>query len=372
MPAGLPLILALPAAFFVGPSPRALHRLSFMNLHIINPVDHPDWDSLLPTSGQASFFHTAGWARVLSQTYGYKARYFTITDNGLIVGLMPVMEIKSLLTGKRGVSLPFTDACVPLAEDRETFALLLKESVAFGRQAGWKHLEFRGAKSWMPPGPASSMHLVHALELSADEMEVSARFKPNVRRNIRKSKKEGVKVRLMHSLGAMAAYYRLHCGTRRYHGLPPQPWLFFKKMHEHIIGPGKGFIALAEFQNRWIAGAVFLQHRDQAIYKYGASDIRFQRLRPNNLVMWEALRWCCRNNVRRFSFGRTDPKNEGLRHYKNGWGAVEDRLLYHRLDLRSSCFVGTHGTPKSSSAVFKSLPLPMLRLAGRLLYRHVG
>lgn len=343
-----------------------------MNLHISNPVDYPDWDRLLSASDQASYFHTAGWARVLSRTYGYKARYFTITDNGLIAGLMPVMEIKSLLTGKRGVSLPFTDVCAPLAVDREAFALLLKESVAFGRQAGWRHLEFRGAKNWIPSAPASSIYFVHTLELSADEVGVSARFKPNVRRNIRKSKKEGVTVELTHSLRSMAAYYRLHCVTRRHHGLPPQPWLFFKKMHEHIIGPGKGFIALAEFENRWIAGAVFMQHRDQVIYKYGASDIRFQRLRPNNLLMWEALRWCCRNNIRRFSFGRTDPKNEGLLHYKRGWGAVEDQLLYHRLDLSSNRFIGAKTSPRASFAVFKSLPLPMLRLAGRLLYRHVG
>lgn len=343
-----------------------------MNLNIVNPVAHPDWDSLLPASDQASFFHTACWARVLSQTYGYKARYFTIIDSGQIVGLMPVMEIKSLLTGKRGVSLPFTDICVPLAADRDTFATLLKESVAFGRQAGWSHLEFRGVTSWMPSEPVFSEHFVHALELSVDEAELSARFKSSVRRNIRKSKKEGVTVRLAHSLWSMAAYYQLHCGTRRYHGLPPQPWSFFKKMHEHIIGTGKGFVALAQFQNRWIAGAVFVQHRDQAIYKYGASDIRFQRLRPNNLVMWEALRWCCRNNIRRVSFGRTGLKNEGLLRYKTGWGAVEDRLLYHRLDMRSNRFIGTEVNPKASFAVFKSLPLPMLRLAGRFLYRHVG
>lgn len=343
-----------------------------MNIDIVNPVEHPGWDDLLPASDQVSFFHTAGWAQMLSSTYGYKSLYFTITDKGRITGMMPVMEIKSFLTGKRGVSLPFTDMCGPVAKDQETFASLLKESAAFGRQSGWKHIEFRGGRKWLPHEPASSLHLIHTLALEADEAEVSARFRPTIRRNIRKAQKKGVTVRLAHSLISVAAYYRLHCVTRRHHGLPPQPWLFFKKMHEHVIAPGKGFVALAEFNNQSIAGAVFVQHRDQAIYKYGASDVRFHHLRPNHLVMWEAIRWGCRNGIRSFSFGRTDPENEGLLRYKRGWGAVEGRLQYHQLDLRTNHYIGIKAGPKASYEAFKSLPLPVLRLAGQLLYRHVG
>jgi len=33
----------------------------------------------------------------------------------------------------------------------------------------------------------------------------------------------------------MGEYYRLHCLTRKRHGLPPQPTGFFQKIQEHII-----------------------------------------------------------------------------------------------------------------------------------------
>jgi hypothetical protein len=170
----------------------------------------------------------------------------------------------------------------------------------------------------------------------------------------------------------VAAYYRLHCATRWHHGLPPQPWSFFRKLHEHVIAPGKGIVALAEFQNQWIAGAVFAHHRDRAIFKYGASDPRYQHLRPNNLVMWEAIRWCCRSGMRSLSFGRTELNNEGLAHFKRGWGAAEGRVQYHKFDLRSNRFVGEEKGMKASYTAFKVLPLPVLRLAGNLLYRHAG
>ena len=43
-----------------------------MNISIINPIKHPDWDDLLLTADRATFFHTTAWARVLSESYGYK------------------------------------------------------------------------------------------------------------------------------------------------------------------------------------------------------------------------------------------------------------------------------------------------------------
>jgi CelD/BcsL family acetyltransferase involved in cellulose biosynthesis len=343
-----------------------------MNLSIINPIEHPNWDHLLLTNDQTTFFHTASWARVLRDVYGYKPLYLTITQNGGLAGLMPVMEIKSLLTGKRGVSLPFTDMCEPVAKDEETFAALFKEAAAVGRRSGWKHLELRGGRSYLPHEPASVEYLVHTLELNADASKVDAKLKPTIRRNIRKAQKEGVTVKLERSQEAMDSYYRLHCVARRRHGLPPQPWSFFRKIYDHIVAAGKGFVALAEYQNQWIAGAVYVLFRDQAIYKYGASDRNSQHLRPNDIVMWEAIRWCCHNAVRTFNFGRTELENEGLLQFKRGWRGVENKLTYYRYDLRGHRFVANTNQSHKLNSLIRRMPVLLLRMSGHLLYRHVG
>jgi CelD/BcsL family acetyltransferase involved in cellulose biosynthesis len=343
-----------------------------LKVELINPVEHPHWDDLLLTSDQTTFFHSSAWAQVLSESYGYIPRYFTAIENGKLIGLLPVMEIKSFLTGRRGVSLPFTDSCDPLAGDQDSFEALLNEAAEYGRQAKWKYIEIRGGSSFLANQPASAEHFVHCLDLNADEAEVSSHFKSNIRRNIRKAEKEGVAVTLERSWDSVNAFYKLHCVTRRHHGLPPQPRSFFRKIYEHIIAAGKGFVALARYKNQWVAGAVYLLYRDHAIYKYGASDRGFLYLRPNNLVMWEAIRWCCHNSLRSLGFGRTDSENEGLRRFKRGWGAKEGKFIYHKLDLSSSRFVNDKAGRKTSYAAFKSLPHPMLRLAGHLLYRHVG
>jgi lipid II:glycine glycyltransferase (peptidoglycan interpeptide bridge formation enzyme) len=168
------------------------------------------------------------------------------------------------------------------------------------------------------------------------------------------------------------AFYRLNCATRRHHGLPPQPHSFFEKIFDHVISRQKGFVALGTHAGRAVAGAVFFHFKGQCIYKYGASDIAARHLRPNNLVMWAAIKWACRSGMTDFHFGRTEPGNQGLLQFKRGWGASEEELSYYKYDLKKNRFLSNKSGPKSSYRVFKMMPEPLLRLTGNLLYRHVG
>lgn len=61
---------------------------------------------------------------------------------------------------------------------------------------------------------------------------------------------------------------------------------------------------LASFKGTIIAGAIYFHFGEKAVYKYGASDVKYQQLRPNNLVMWEAIRLYCQNGYKSFCFGR--------------------------------------------------------------------
>ena len=343
-----------------------------MTISILNPIEYPSWDSLLETSSQTTFFHTAAWARVLSESYGYRPLYFTILDGGRLVALIPVMEVDSWLTGKRGVSLPFTDICQPIADSADTFQELLAEVVAYGRKAGWKHIELRGGSGFLGGAPASGEYCTHMLSLDGDERSLIKSFRESTRRNARKAEREGVEIVHGNRREDMAAYFRLHCKTRQHHGLPPQPWSFFEKIHEHVIAAQKCFVALAFHQGHAVAGAVYFFYRDRAMFKFGASDRSFQHLRANNLVMREAIRWLSRNNFRSVHFGRTDQGQEGLLQFKRGWGAETGRVAYYRFDLKQNAFSADGKSNRLPYSVFKFLPMPLLRLAGIALYRHAG
>src|SRR6202044_4760 len=84
----------------------------------VDPVGLTDWDASLAGQPQTSIFHGAAWAAVLKGTYGYKPKYFTIRQDGGLRSLLPLMEVDSWLSGRRGISLPFTDECEPLSADQ--------------------------------------------------------------------------------------------------------------------------------------------------------------------------------------------------------------------------------------------------------------
>ena len=343
-----------------------------MNLQILNPLEYPNWDELLLTNENYSFFHSSSWARVLSDSYKYKPLYFTSIENGELSALIPVMGIKSLLTGRRGVSLPFTDYCDPIVSDKGQFQEIIEHIIKYGKEAGWKYVHLRGGEGYFEKAQPSASFYMHTLDLKLNEQELLASFRGSTSRNIKKAIKECVHVEICNSLESVKAYYRLHCRTRKEHGLPPQPYYFFKNIYEHVISKKKGFVVLAFYRKREIAGAVYFHFRDNAIYKYGASDRNFQHLRPNNLVMWEAVKWCAKNGFKSFSFGRTEPENEGLLQFKRGWGAKEETLNYYKYDLMQDSFVAEKPKIKSSYGFFRIMPAPILRFTGNILYRHVG
>lgn len=342
-------------------------------IRIVDPTEVPQWDRILPGFTDYSFFHSSAWARVLSQSYQYKALYFMLVNDSAAKGLLPVMEVNSRLTGRRGVSLPFTDGCQALADGPAEFEPLFEAARDYGRKHKWKFLEMRGGK-FLEGAQSSSRYFFHTLSLSGTEEEVYATFRESTRRNIRKSVASGVTVQILTTEQAVREFYRLNQITRREHGLPPQPYLFFEKIHEHILSQGQGFVALASYRDATVAAAVYFHIGEKAIYKYGASDRQYQHLRPNNLVMWEAIRQCISQGVKSLCLGRTDIEHRGLRQFKMGWGVEEHSAGYYRYDLRAQKFMpGKDGkTFGSRKTIVASTPLPVLRSIGSILYRHMG
>lgn len=344
-----------------------------LDIQIINPIDYPDWDKLVLQHEGTTIFHTQAWAKTLYESYNYKPLYFTAFENNGISALLPVMEVYSHLTGKRGVALPFTDYCEPMTNNSLDFHDIFKQIIDHGKKKGWKYLELRGVQNRLYDQTPSTYFYGHTLNLSNDENKIFFQFRNSTQRNIKKSEKEGVSVLLSHSPKSMEEFYRLNCLTRKEHGLPPQPFTFFKNIYKEIISHKAGFTVLAAFNNKTIAGAVFLHHGGKALYKYGASDKTYQNLRANNLIMWEAIKYYCKNGYSEFCFGRTEPENQGLRQFKTGWGTKEHIINYYKYDLQMNAFVKDNQTIKPLyNKIFSTMPIPLLKAAGTLLYKHMG
>lgn len=342
-------------------------------IETVDPLADPAWDQQILREPGYSFFHGAAWARVLKDSYRHTPRYFVARNSGAIAALIPVVEIRSPLTGCRGVSLPFADCAPPLNLNRVGYRQLLQQVIAEGSKRGWKYLECRGGYELLDEVPSFMAFHAHILDLSIGQDQLFRKFEGRVRNAVRKAESMGVKIEISDSLQAVKDFYRLHGQTRRRHGVPPQPFQFFQNVYREILAKGNGIVALAKFQGAAVAAAVYFHLGRKAVYKYSASDKAAQQLRPNNLLMWEAIRWYAQAGCAEMHFGRTSLSNEGLRLYKRGFGTREEELHYIRYDFRKSSFLsGSEPAPGWPNRVCSLLPVPVLRLAGGLLYRHIS
>jgi hypothetical protein len=343
-----------------------------LQMRIIDPIQNPGWDLVVALHRDAGCFHTSAWAKVLHKTYKHQPFYLQFSRGRRLAALIPLMEVRSALTGRRGVCLPFSDVCEPLIFDPHVAYAVRDCLVRFAHERRWKYLEIRGGKSFGADSGSATKFYGHVLDFRRRGVELADRFDSQVRRAIRKAERSNVSAAVVRNRQAIEDFYRLHVQTRRRHGLPPQPASFFLNIYEHIIKPGLGFVVLARRGSRPIAAAVFFRFGKNAIYKYGASDKSFQEFRANNLVMWRGIQLLARTGVEKLHFGRTDCENDGLRRFKLSWDTQEETIGYFRVDPSGrQCLTPVRRNGGLHKRIFGRLPLAFNRLAGSILYPHL-
>ncbi|MEO7000929.1 MAG: GNAT family N-acetyltransferase [Ktedonobacterales bacterium] len=332
------------------------------------------------TASGDSFFTDARWLALIESVYGYRVTRLSARGaDGEAGGELLVCALSSPLTGRRVVSLPFSDACPLTATDSTVTRQLLDQALALGHDYRARYVELRTGVCEALAGrddfAASDGYVRWRMGLTGGEDAVWSQVRKPVQRQVRKARKSGVTVRFASSRDEMSIYHRLHVGTRsRKHGMPAQPLRFFQELWDRFGNDGKVQLLLAEYEGAPIAGMVLLAAGDTVRYAYGASDDRYLHLGPNNLLMWESITWAIGNGYHAFDMGRTARDNEGLMNFKRGWGAVETPLTYYYAPQ----VAGLASTSETSrtyqllTACWRRLPLPVAATLGSALYKHLG
>src|SRR5215471_3066809 len=202
-----------------------------LQMRIIDPVHDPAWDHVVALHRDGTCFHTTAWARVLHQTYKHQPFYLQFFHRRRLAAVIPLMEIRSPFTGRRGVCLPFSDLCEPLCFEPDALGFVRDRLLSFAQQRRWCHVEIRGGRSiQLAPGPASRFY-GHTLELSGDCTQIFRRFASSVRRAISKAERCEVSAVAVRNHQAAGDFYQLHVETRRRHGVPPQSASFFRNIY---------------------------------------------------------------------------------------------------------------------------------------------
>jgi CelD/BcsL family acetyltransferase involved in cellulose biosynthesis len=336
----------------------------------LEPAD-PRWLAFVASHDDALPFHRPGWLEAVSRTYGFRSFIVALArpDGNLAAGL-PLMEIHPPLRAKRWVSVPFADYSPPLVTGGNAEELVAAANRA-REAAGAARLDVH---AFVPGGVEQASAVRHILPLGPDLDAIFSTFsRSQVQRNIRKGETSGLTLRRGDSRSDLVErYFHLHLRTRRRLGVPSQPRGFFERLWTHVLEPGGGFVLLVESDGTPVAGAVFLLGKQTVVYKYGASEQSWWRLRPNHLIFAEAIRWSASHGFATFDFGRTDLQDAGLHAFKAGWGTREEPLVYTSYGARAGAPSGAGGLMHVARAVIRRCPPAVSRLTGALFYRYAA
>ena len=336
------------------------------------PVTDERWLAYLSGNPLANIFHHPAWSQLLAECYGFRPFICVTcdTDGNILAGL-PVMKIQNWLTGRRWVSLPFTDHCIPLYEDSSALYRLIDGLLNHARVQGIRNVEFRGEFLPHPNIQQSRQYAWHTLRLEEDFAKVARRIHTMHQRNAKTSLRRGVHVTWGKSTEDLKAFYQLHLEERHQQGVPVQPWQFFALIGKFLFSAGLGSILFAYKDEKIIAALLLLNYGQILTYKYGASDKASLSLRPNDLLFWTAIQWGCENGFKLFDMGRTDLDNPGLRRFKKGWGADEMPLNYFTIS-RTTRQPVPGNLMKIVKPIIQRSPQWVCQFAGELLYKYFG
>jgi len=344
-----------------------------LNISFLDPTKIANWDELILSFSSYSFFHSSDWAKVLQKTYGFKPHYLIATESGKTKAILPIMEVNSIFTGKKAISLPFSDFCEPLISKDISYKRIRHKALEFCKIRKFSSLELRDSKVHLEDSIITPAGYQHLIDISSCEEQLFNKLSDNTRRNIRKAVKNQITFEINNSISALEDFYRMNCYTRRRHGLPPQPYKFFKNLYDIVLSKNKGFISVSKFNDKTIAGAVFLLIGKKALYKYGASFFEYQNLRPNNILIWNSIKYLKNNGYEELNFGRTEIRNIGLRRFKLGWGSKEQILNYYMIELSKSHKINSSIKSISQKKIsLNRFPITLLKLIGRVVYKHIA
>jgi peptidoglycan pentaglycine glycine transferase (the first glycine) len=118
--------------------------------------------------------------------------------------------------------------------------------------------------------------------------EILAGMKSKTRYNVRLASRRGVTVR-QGTLDDIAPFYEALEETSDRDSFGIHGIEYYADMLD-VFG-NKSVLLLAEFEGEIAAGAIVLQHGNEAIYMFGASSREYQRHMPTHLLQFEAMRW---------------------------------------------------------------------------------
>src|SRR5688572_18361632 len=114
-----------------------------LSVSVASRHDAAAWDAFVNARGDETGYHAWDWRRVFGDAFGHEAIYLVARRGPVIVGVLPLVLIKSVLFGNSLTSLPFLNYGGVLADDAASALALAEAAREQARTRKCRHVELR-------------------------------------------------------------------------------------------------------------------------------------------------------------------------------------------------------------------------------------
>jgi hypothetical protein len=313
--------------------------------------------------------------KVLSNSLGVQPRTLVSLEGSEIVGILPLGSQRSLFGGKRLVSLPFSHRVSPLGTEKFTDALVERARQISVRE-DYSYFEIRSSEE-IRNGVSDSRFVTTEALLPQSRDDLKDIIRSNHLGAVKQAlKNTRVRLKLATEHDDFQAMDKLMAVNRRTLGSLTYPRGYFYMLWKYLRPYLRCELCL--FDERPVAMMVSSVFGNTAIYHYGASrgEKEILRLRPNNLLVWNALKWAQDKGAEKFDFGTSLYSQKGLIFFKEGWGGETRPVIYNvfcRGHVQKQEYIQQDGiVGRTAAHVLRIIPLRIYRNFSPILLRIFG
>jgi len=335
----------------------------------LQATDNSRWDAYVETAANATFFHKADWQQVLKRAFGHRSHYLYAEQDGQIVGILPLAEVKSVLFGHSLISTPFCVYGGPVADTDDILQQLIERACQLADELQVDHLELRNQKRLREDWPCKELYYTFRREISDNEDENLKAIPRKQRAVVRKSLTLGLDATFDEQI---EPFFDAYSTSVRNLGTPVFSKKYFKILRD--VFKGQCDVLSIRKDGQMVSSVMSFYFRDQVLPYYGGGSVLARTLKGNDFMYWQLM---CRANERGcrvFDFGRSKA-GTGPYNFKKNWGFEPQLLHYEYYLVKAQAMPELNPTnPKYALMIkcWKKLPLKLSQFLGPFLSKYLG
>lgn len=333
-------------------------------------VEADEWDAFVAHHPSATVDHLWAWRDILRDGLGHESTYLAARRDGVLVGVLPLVLVRSRIFGRSVVSMPFLNDGGILSEDAEAVRALVDTARDVGSRFGAGHIELRHRVRLCRELTCRQHKLGMVLPLPGSVDELWAERDRKVRNQVRKAQKAGLSV-VSGGVELVDEFYGVFARNMRDLGTPVYPKPFFLAALRRLSD--RAMVFVVRHEQRAIAAGITLRFRDTVVNPWASSIREYRHLCANMQLYWAMLEQAVLTGATAFDFGRSSPGG-GTHQFKLQWGATETPLSWEYILLSRSAPPDQGPTNSSFAraiALWQRLPLPVANLLGPIVARNL-